>query len=209
MCRSVNCPYVDFIGHLWYSCRMDEQLKSAALRIATSVRSLREGKGLTIGALARQTHLSKSTISSIEAGTANPSLEVLWRLSQALGVPLGALLGASQRPAPRIIRAGEGTVVASESGARVRLLLAQPRLYRTEVYELSLGKEEGYISAAHAVGTEEFLVCFEGCLEVGPEGQEATLEPGDAIWFVADQPHGYHTHEGARALSLMLYPSGM
>ncbi len=188
---------------------MENNLKSTTLRLAASLRALREEHGLTIGALAKQTGLSKSTISMIEAGTDNPSLEVLWRLTQALSVPLGALLGAEQRPAPRVVRAGEGTVVASESGARVRLLLAQPRLYRTEVYELSLGKEEGYISAAHAVGTEEFLVCFEGCLEVGPEGQEATLEPGDAIWFVADQPHGYHTHEGARALSLMLYPSGM
>ncbi len=209
MCRSVNCPYVDFIGHLWYSCRMDEQFKSAALRIAASLRSLREGKGLTIGALARQTHLSKSTISSIEAGTANPSLEVLWRLSQALGVPLGALLGAPERPAPRIIRAGEGTVVASASGARLRLLLAEARQHRTEVYELSLGREEGYISSAHAVGTEEFLLCLEGHLEVGPLEQEAHLEPGDALWFVADQSHRYRSAQGARAVVLMLYPAVM
>jgi transcriptional regulator with XRE-family HTH domain len=208
MC-SINQTYVDFIGHLWYPCRMDEQLKSAALRIATSVRSLREGKGLTIGALARQTRLSKSTISSIEAGTANPSLEVLWRLTQALGVPLGALLGAEVRPAPRIIRAGEGIVVASESGAHLRLLLAQARQDRTEVYELSLGKEEGHVSDAHAVGTEEFLLCLQGCLEVGPLEQEAHLEPGDAIWFVADQPHRYQSTEGARAMALMLYPAAM
>lgn len=188
---------------------MESTLKSTTLRLAASLRTLREEKGLTIGALARQTHLSKSTISLIEAGTANPSLEVLWRLTQALGVPLGALLGAEQRPAPRLIRAGEGTVVSSESGARLRLLLAQVRQHRTEVYELSLGKEEGYVSAAHTVGTEEFLVCLEGRLEVGPQGQEASLESGDAIWFVADQPHGYRTVEGARALALMLYPAVM
>ena len=188
---------------------MDKDLKSTTLRIAVSLHALREEKGLTIGALAKLTRLSKSTISTIEAGTANPSLEVLWRLTQALGVPLSALLGAQQRPEPHVIRAGEGTVVASESGARLRLLLAQARQHRTEVYELSLGKEEGYVSAAHAVETEEFLLCLEGSLEVGPLGQEVHLEPGDAIWFVADQPHGYHTPEGARALALMLYPAVM
>lgn len=187
---------------------MESHLKSTTLRLAASLRTLREEKGLTIGALARQTHLSKSTISTIEAGTANPSLEVLWRLTQALGVPLGALLGGEQqRPDPRVIRAGEGTVVASESGAHLRLLLAQVRQYRTEVYELSLGKEEGYVSDAHATGTEEFLVCLEGRLEAGPQGQEAPLEPGDAIWFVADQLHSYRTREGTRALALMLYPA--
>lgn len=186
---------------------MDSHLKSATLRLAASLRTLREEKGLTIGALAKQTRLSKSTISTIEAGTANPSLEVLWRLTQALGVPLGALLGAEQRPEPRVIRAGEGTVIASESGAHLRLLLAQVRQHRTEVYELLLGKEEGYVSVAHAAGTEEFLVCLEGRLEVGPQGQEAPLEPGDAIWFVADQLHSYRTREGARALALMFYPA--
>jgi quercetin dioxygenase-like cupin family protein len=146
---------------------------------------------------------------SIEAGAANPSLEVLWRLTQALGVPLGALLGAEARPAPRVIRAGEGTVVASESGAHLRLLLAQARQHRTEVYELSLGKEEGYVSDAHAALTEEFLLCLEGRLEVGPLEQEVPLEPGDAIWFVADQPHRYQSTEGARAMALMLYPAAM
>jgi transcriptional regulator with XRE-family HTH domain len=188
---------------------MDKQLKSATLRLAASLRSLREEKGLTIGALARQTGLSKSTVSTIEAGTANPSLEVLWRLTLALGVPLSALLGAGQRPELRVIRAGEGAVVASESGARIRLLLAEARHHRTEVFELSLAKEEGYVSAAHAVGTEEFLLCLEGSLEVGPLGQEVCLMPGDALWFVADQPHGYRSSEGARAVAMMLYPTVM
>ena len=92
---------------------------------------------------------------------------------------------------------------------RLRLLLAEARHHRTEVYELSLGKEEGYVSAAHAVGTEEFLLCLEGSLEVGPLGQEVCLMPGDALWFVADQPHGYRTPEGARAVAMMLYPAVM
>lgn len=208
MC-SINHIFVDFIGQLWYPSAMDKHLKSTTLRLAASLRSLREKKGLTIGALARQTRLSKSTISTIEAGTANPSLEVLWRLTQALEVPLGTLLGAEQRPNPQVIRAGEGTVVTSESCACLRLLLAEARHHRTEVYELSLGKEEGYISAAHVVGTEEFLLCLQGSLEVGPLDQEVSLMPGDALWFVADQPHRYCAPEGARAVALMLYPATM
>lgn len=186
---------------------MDSNLKSTTLRLAASLRTLREEKGLSIGALAKQTRLSKSTISTIEAGTANPSLEVLWRLTQALSVPLGTLLGVEQRPEPRVIRAGEGIVVASESGARLRLLLAEGRQHRTEVYEFSLGKEEGYVSAPHAIGTEEFMLCLEGSLEVGPQGQEMRLEPGDAIWFAADQLHSYRAASDARAIALMLYPA--
>jgi transcriptional regulator with XRE-family HTH domain len=188
---------------------MDRSLERATLQLATSVRSLREERRLTISALARQTGLSKSTVSLIEAGTANPSLEVLWRLTQALGVPLGMLLGADLREVPRVIRAGEGRVVVSESGAHLRLLLAEERQRRTEVYELVLGQGEDYVSEAHAIGTEEFLVCLEGSLEVGPQDQEVALGPRDAMWFLADQPHSYRTTDGARALALMSYPAAL
>jgi XRE family transcriptional regulator, regulator of sulfur utilization len=186
---------------------MDRSLERATLQLATSVRSLREERRLTISALARQTGLSKSTVSLIEAGTANPSLEVLWRLTQALGVPLGMLLGPDLRLEPRVIRAGEGRVVVSESGAHLRLLLAEERQRRTEVYELVLGQGEGYVSEAHAIGTEEFLVCLEGSFAVGPQDQEVVLEPRDAMWFLADQPHSYRTMDGARVLALMSYPA--
>jgi len=186
---------------------MHRSLERATLQLATSVRSLREERGLTISALARQTGLSKSTVSLIEAGTANPSLEVLWRLTQALGVPLGMLLGADLRQEPRVIRAGEGRMVASESGAHLRLLLAEERQRRTEVYELVLGQGEGYVSEAHAIGTEEFLMCLEGSFAVSLQGQEVDLEPRDAVWFLADQPHSYRTIAGARVLALMSYPA--
>lgn len=184
---------------------MDTHLKNAALRLASSLRTLREAKGLSLGSLAKQTGLSKSTISTIETGSANPSLEVLWRLTQALGVPLGTLLGADSRPEPRVIRSDEGTRVASESGARLRLLLTEGRNHRTEVFEMRLEKEAGYISEAHAVGTEEFVICIEGAMQVGPLGQEVPLEAGDSIWFMADMPHCYRAPSGARALAIMSY----
>jgi quercetin dioxygenase-like cupin family protein len=90
-----------------------------------------------------------------------------------------------------------------------RLLLAEARHQRTEVYELLLRKEEGYVSEAHAVGTEVFLLCLEGSFVAGPLDQEVLLMPGDALWFVADRPHGYRSSEGARAVAMMLYPAVM
>ena len=49
----------------------------------------------------------QSTLSQLEAGTGNPSVETVWALGVALDVPFSRLVEA--HPAVRVIRAGNGT----------------------------------------------------------------------------------------------------
>lgn len=53
-----------------------------------SVRELRTGLGLRQEDLADVVGVSRQTIISIENGRYNPSLELAWRLSRALGVSI-------------------------------------------------------------------------------------------------------------------------
>lgn len=62
------------------------------LRVGTTVRSLREQKGLTVTELARAAGLSPAHISEIERGLTAPSIRTLEKLAQALGVSPGALV---------------------------------------------------------------------------------------------------------------------
>ncbi len=55
-------------------------------------RSLRGHRDATRLSLAARSGVSKASLSMIEAGAANSSLETLWRLAGALGVSLGTLL---------------------------------------------------------------------------------------------------------------------
>lgn len=52
------------------------------------VRELRTAAGLRQEDLARRVAVSRQTIISIESGRYNPSLELAWRLSRALGVQI-------------------------------------------------------------------------------------------------------------------------
>jgi transcriptional regulator with XRE-family HTH domain len=184
-------------------------LEATTQRLAATLRALREARGLSIGALAQQARLSKSTVSNIEAGEGNPSLEVLWRLAGALDVPLGTLLGVETRRTSTIIRADQGAVIESPTGVRVHLLVAADRLHRTEVLSLDFAPGVDYHAEAHAPGTEEVLYCIEGSLQVGPAGHEVTLAAGDTARFPADTAHRYHAPTGARALLVMHYqPTG-
>ncbi len=59
----------------------------------------------------------------------------------------------------------------------------------------------------HQLGTEEFVLCIAGTLEVGPIDQEQFLRPGDSLWFPADRDHRYASRRGARGLSVISYPT--
>ena len=136
-------------------------------------RSLRGHRDATRLSLAARSGVSKASLSMIEAGAANSSLETLWRLAGALGVSLGTLLGESDPPRTRLIRAGAGAPLASESesGLTGRLLLTEGRPYRTEMIEFELPAGADYESNPHQAGTEDFLFCVSGRIEVGPWGQ--------------------------------------
>ncbi len=186
----------------------DPRGDAPALRLARSVRAQREAAGLSLGGLAARSGVSKGSLSSIEAGTANPSLEMLWRLAGALGLSLGALVGEEEPAAVRVIRRGEGVELGSTAGLSGRLLLAEGRAHRTEVMAFAMEAGADYRSAAHPSGTEELLYCVEGTLDAGPLGREERLAPGDALWFPADLPHRYATVEGARCVLTMSYAVG-
>lgn len=176
-------------------------------QLARSIRAHRRAAGLSLGALAAKSGVSKASLSTIEAGTANPSLETLWRLAGALGLSLGALLGEAEPPRIRLIRAGEGVAFASESGLSGELLLTEGRLHRTEIMAFELPAGADYRSAPHPSGTEELVFCISGTIEVGPLGQEQRLRPDDCLWFPADCPHRYASERGARGLDIISYPS--
>jgi transcriptional regulator with XRE-family HTH domain len=174
--------------------------------LAQSVRAHRESRGFSLGTLSQKAGISKTSLSKIEAGQGNPSLDVLCRIASALNVPVGTLFGQESRPQLRVIRRDEGHVITSESGLEVRPILTEGRNHRTEIYEMVLPTHIVYRSLAHLSGTQEFIICLEGELTVGPEGEEVPLQQGDSVWFSADLSHSYTSISGAKALLVMQYP---
>lgn len=184
---------------------MPTDLTTATNTVARSIKAHREARGWSLGALGKETGLSKTLLSKLEAGLGNPSLETLVRLARTFDIALGTLLGEDEPPQTRLIRGVDGPSLMSESGMGTRLILAEGRAHRTEIYEIYLLGGMEYASR-HQPRTEELVLCLEGSLEAGPEGQEVELGAGDALWFPGDLPHRYRSRDGARALSIMSYP---
>jgi transcriptional regulator with XRE-family HTH domain len=188
---------------------LDDDLDALATRIGAAVAQLRDGKRWSLGELGRASGLSKTILARIERGDGNPSVETLWRVSHALGVPLGALLSPPvRRPRVRAVPARGGEPIVSESGMSAWLVNSAGQEHRSEVFDIELPRGIDQATDAHLPGTEEVIVCVKGRVQVGPYDLEVELGPGDAVWFTADVPHHYAALRDTRTLCYMIYPSG-
>ncbi len=177
-------------------------------QVAERLRRLRKVENLSLEELASRSGVSRATLSQIETLKTNPTIAVLWKISQGLGVSFAELLGSDSASGVRLSRFADARYLYSKNREfRSRPLLANVPGHRVEHYELWL--EAGAVEAAepHPAGTVEQVFVTRGRLrlEIGTEAYE--LEPGDALLFPADVPHRYLSQgeEAFSGFTLILY----
>ena len=159
--------------------------------IAAALRRERERAGLSLTELARRAKIAKSTLSQLEAGTGNPSIETLWSLGVALGVPFSNLVDPPV-PSVRVIRSGEGPRLASDHAEFIATLLSAGSHHgRRDVYLMEAEPGRPREAEAHVPGSVEHVVVCAGRLKAGPSGEPVELGPGDYAAFPGDAPHFY------------------
>ena len=130
--------------------------------ISLSLRRERTRAGLTLTELARRAGIAKSTLSQLESGTGNPSLETLWALGLALGVPLSRLVDPP-RHRIQVIRAGEGPVMHAEHADYDAAMLAScPPGARRDIYRVIGQPHSPHLAQPHLPGTMEHLIIGSG-----------------------------------------------
>lgn len=159
------------------------------LGIAAALRRERVRAGLSVTEVAGRAGVSKSTLSQLEAGIGNPSLETLWRLCTALDVPFGQLLEPAP-PTVRLVRAGEGPAVASDrADYRATVLATSPAHARRDIYRVAAEPGEPRRSDPHLPGVVEHVVLCAGRAFVGLAADPVELGPGDYLAYPGDLPH--------------------
>ncbi|MBQ0865229.1 helix-turn-helix transcriptional regulator [Streptomyces sp. RK75] len=173
-------------------------------RIAAAIRAERTRAGLSLTELARRAGIAKSTLSQLEAGTGNPSVETLWALSVALDVPFSRLVDPP-RPRSRVLRRGEGVAVPSEQAHYVATLLsACPPGARRDLYTVHVEPGAPRISEPHSPGTFEHAVVASGRVRIGASDDPVELEPGDCVSYPGDVPHLCEALEPGSSLVLLM-----
>jgi transcriptional regulator with XRE-family HTH domain len=160
--------------------------------VGTNLRRLRTDRGLSLEKLAQASGVSRAMLGQVELGQSAPTINVLWKIAQALDVSFSALITGPRVGEAQVLRASEARRLTSKDGAftsRALFPLDQPR--RVEFYELRLTAFGVERADAHAPGTVENLVVAQGAVEIELPSQRHVLGTGDAILFEAATPHVY------------------
>jgi transcriptional regulator with XRE-family HTH domain len=163
--------------------------------VSLSLRRERARAGVSLTELARRAGIAKSTLSQLESGAGNPSLETLWALGTALGIPLSRLIDPP-RGGVQVIRAGEGVVMHAERDPYEAAMLAScPPGARRDIYRVVARPGAVHLAQAHTPGTMEHLILGAGRAVAGPEGEAVELGPGDYLRYPGDIPHVFDALE--------------
>ncbi|WP_189061819.1 helix-turn-helix domain-containing protein [Longimycelium tulufanense] len=173
--------------------------------LGSNLRALRERRGLSLSELARRSGIAKGTLSQLESGTGNPTIETVFSLSNALDVPVSDLLTERVDPGIVLVRSA-GLDVLSSNAVDLRMLRRMDITSTVlEIYDQQVRPGQVQRSTGHP--GFEHVVVVSGRLRVGPPEQPFELGPGDYLCFPANQPHNYEAVSGPVASVLLLqYP---
>jgi transcriptional regulator with XRE-family HTH domain len=163
--------------------------------VGNLVRLNRTWRSVSSKDLAEKAGISSAYLSRIESTKANPSIEVLRRIADALGVPIEGILQdgpgrtsiRSPRPEAVVVR-HDGRKTMRPPGSPVVYELLTPDLQRQLEFVLVRHQPgEAVLHFSHE--GEESMLCLEGTVGVEVGGEQFVLCPGDCITFDSSIKH--------------------
>jgi transcriptional regulator with XRE-family HTH domain len=149
-------------------------------QVGPRLRAARQARGWTLEELAGATGMSASTLSRLESGKRQASLELLLPLTRRLGIRIDDLL-PGEPVDPRVRRAVErrdGMIIAP-----LTLEHAPVKTYKIR-YETASGAPEPRIHDGY-----EWLYVLSGRIRLALDGAEHVIERGEAAEFDTRAPH--------------------
>jgi len=169
---------------------MDEiEAGLSTVDVGGRLRQMRQERDMSMRALARASGLSTNALSMIERGRTSPSVSTLYKISEALGVPITAFFRL-EPPRQEVVfrKANERRRVPFQRGVWEGLG-GESFIGGLEPFLLTLevGASSGRFGMLHS--GHEFVLCLDGMLEYEVEETRYMLEPGDSLLFAAQLRH--------------------
>lgn len=181
--------------------------------VGSAIKELRQRHGLTIAQVSEQASISRGMLSKIENGQTAAGMETLARIARALGVSMSMLFSKYDVSASTAqhIKKGKGMEVVrrgTKSGHTYHLLAYdQGPVKLFEPFLITIEDDtERYPTFEHP-GTE-FIYMLQGRIEYRVGQETYVLEPGDALTFQGEVPHGPEQLLKCpiKFLSVIIYP---
>jgi transcriptional regulator with XRE-family HTH domain len=175
--------------------------------LARNLRRYRALRGLSSSDVAQRSQVARATLSALEAGRGNPTLDTLSAIAGVLGVGVAELIAPGASSTMAVTR--DGDHAPDPFGFRLlRRFKAGPCVI--DLYDLRASEGESRLSDPQGDSVLEHLVIHTGRLSVRvgpdrPDGGTATLGAGDYLAFTADAPYEFTAEQGDVRGSLAIH----
>jgi transcriptional regulator with XRE-family HTH domain len=181
--------------------------EQGAPNVGSRIRSIREGRGWSLRALAERCGLSINAISLIERGENSPTVSSLHLLATSLGVSITDFFEDEQEQAVVFVRPAT-RLGAEANGIKMESLGIGLRSQRLEPFLFTIAPETGNMDQPVSHPGEEFVYCMQGQIDYCVGDRIYRLKPGDSLLFEAVIPHCFNNAASTPAQLMMVFHAG-
>jgi len=177
--------------------------------IGKNIANYRKQKGMSMDELAKRSGVSKSMLSQIEQEKTNPTVVTVWKIANALNIPVEYLLKARSVSQIEVVRRDDAPVFYSEDhSCLIRVNSPVHTIDTLELYDLTFKPRGKLHSEPHFPNAEEFLTVITGKFKVTAGESSAILNEGDTGRYKADREHIIEnlTDQEAKAYLVVWFP---
>lgn len=184
-----------------------QQNEVLTIDVGMRLRQLRTERGKSMRSLARLSGLSTNALSMIERGRTSPSVSTLYKLSEALEVPITAFFRLEPPRQEIVYRPAEERSRQPIQSGLWEGLGGEAFVGRMEPFIVALeaGCSSGPFGMLHS--GHEFVFCLSGRAEYQIDDEKFNLHPGDSLLFSAQHRHRWH-NPGPTTADLLVVLAG-
>lgn len=178
-------------------------MRSPRAPVGENTGRFRRQRGLSVSELARQSAVSKATILALEVGDANPTIDTLQSIANALDVTLADLVTEHTPYGVASVQRLGDSEWTENSDYKLRALGTLYGSDLVHVLHVVVG-EEGYTSQGHEADSLECVFVLSGTAAVGHTDEPLELGAGDWARYPADVPHRLRAVSGTAEVLMIM-----
>ncbi|MDE7200750.1 MAG: XRE family transcriptional regulator [Lachnospiraceae bacterium] len=184
-------------------------MEQISLKIGMRLKEIRNTRQLTLDDVAELTGVSKPMLGQIERGQSSPTINILWKISTGLKIPL-SFFCKQQEAEYMVAGLDRKDVITEENGAmRAYPLFPFDPVRNVEVFYIEFDAGVRHSSLPHVAEVEEYVFLVQGRLKMEIGGREVLLQEKQSIRFGADISHAYHNDldKPCAVYNVIFYPN--
>ncbi|WP_300346841.1 XRE family transcriptional regulator [Clostridium sp.] len=167
--------------------------------IGKNIRKRRTEKNLSLEELGKKIGVSRITLTKIEHGDANTSLNIMWKICNELSIEFNDLFKDEEKILLSKASKNKETNLKDKSFT-IELMFREDGKNPTEFFRIYLSKSKSILTETHIKKSVEIVTIMKGKVMIKVENEEFILEEYDSLKFSADKTHEYRNISDEEAI---------